>query len=134
MAIKTTMRVAALLALTGVCASAFAQSNEYRRGYDDGFAAGQRAAYEHAGPRPDWGRLHIDEAMYGARGAVCDARRAVHESAERNGGMIHVGNELCGDPARGEQKRLHVIYRCGDSQPARAVANENETLRLSCRR
>jgi hypothetical protein len=135
MAIKTQtiMRLAAVLALTGACASSFAQSNEYRRGYEDGFAAGQRAASE-PGRRPDWGRVHVEEAMYGARGAVCDARRAVHEAIERNGGLVHVGNELCGDPARGEQKRLRIIYRCGDSEPVRTVAGENETLRLSCRR
>jgi hypothetical protein len=41
---------------------------------------------------------------------------------------------LCGDPARGAQKRLHIVYRCRDSEPVQVTARENETVRLSCRR
>jgi hypothetical protein len=128
------LRLAAVLAMTGACASVFAQSSEYRRGYDAGYADGQRAAYDNRGQRPDWDRVHIEEAMYGARDAVCDARRAVHDEVERNDGVVHVGNQLCGDPAPGQPKRLRIVYRCGDSQAARVIANENETLRLNCRR
>jgi hypothetical protein len=125
------VRIAAILAFTAVSTSAFAQSNEYRRGYQDGFVAGQRAA---GGERGGHWRLHVEEAEYGARGAVCDAREAVRDQLERNDGAVHAGNELCGDPARGAQKHLRIIYRCGDGEPLRAVAREHETVRLSCRR
>ena len=61
------------------------------------------------------------------------ARRAVRNEIERNNGNVRVGNQLCGDPARGEYKRLRVVYRCGDSEAVRVIARENEVLRLSCR-
>lgn len=136
------MRMAALLALTAasgaLSTSAFAQSAEYRRGYDDGFAAGQRAAFEERGydrgRGPGWGGLRIEEADYGARGAMCDARRAVRAEAERNGGAVRVGNHLCGDPIPYQPKRLNVVYRCGGDEPVRVNAREGDTLRLVCRR
>lgn len=131
------IRIAAVLALSAATTAAFAQSADYRRGYDDGYAAGQREARDDRGgpgDRGPWGRLHIDEAEYGARGANCDARRSVHEQAMRNRGNIEVNNQLCGDPAPREQKRLRLVYRCGDSAPARAFAREGERLRLNCGR
>lgn len=127
---KPVMRIAAILALVAASTSAFAQNGDYRRGYDDGYAPERYASYEDRGYRP---RIHVEDAAYGVRGATCDARRAVWQEANRSG-AIRVGNQLCGDPARGEQKRLRVVYRCGDSEPFRAIARENETLRLSCRR
>lgn len=134
LATKHIMHVAAVLALAAASTSAFAQSGEYRRGYDDGFAAGQRAAHDGRGPRPGWDRVRVEAADYGARGAMCDARQSVRNEVERNGGAVLAGNQLCGDPARGLQKRLSIVYRCGDSEPVRVTASENETLRLSCRR
>lgn len=131
---RPALRLAAVLALTVASASAFAQSAEYRRGYDDGFAAGQRAARDDRGGRPGWPRIHIEDAAYGVHGAACDARRAVWGEIERNNGSVRAGNQLCGDPARGQQKRLRVVYRCGDSDAMRAVAREGEVMRLSCRR
>ena len=130
---RPALRLAAIVALTVASASAFAQSAEYRRGYEDGFAAGQRAAHDDRGGRPG-GRIYIEDAEYGARGATCDARRAVWGEMERNNGNVRAGNQLCGDPARGEQKRLRVVYRCGDSEALRVVAREGEIMRLSCRR
>jgi hypothetical protein len=134
---RNIVRIAAVLALTAASTSAFAQSAEYRRGYEDGYAAGQRATGGAQGG-PDgpvaWGRLHIEEAEYGARGATCNARRAVRDQLERNRGSVTANNELCGDPAPGEQKRLRLVYRCGDSASARAFAREGERLRLRCGR
>lgn len=127
------MRIAAVLALSAASTAAFAQSTEYRRGYEEGYAAGLQDARDSRGPARR-GRLHIEEAEYGVHGAMCDARQAVREQAERNRGNIAVDNRLCGDPAPGEKKRLRLIYRCGDSASARAFAREGETLRLSCRR
>ena len=135
LATKHLMQIGAVLALSAVSASSFAQSNEYRRGYDAGYAAGMRAAQDDRGGRPGGrNRLHIEQADYGARGAMCDARQAVRQEAERNGGNVIAGNQLCGDPARNVQKRLSVVYLYGDSEPLRVQARENETLNLSCRR
>lgn len=128
------VRMAALLTLAAASTSALAQSTEYRRGYEAGFAAGQRAAYQGREDRGDWPRVHIEDADYGARGAMCDARRAVHEQAEHNNGAVHADNQLCGDPAPGTPKYLRIVYRCNDSAPMRVVLREGETMRLSCRR
>jgi hypothetical protein len=128
------IRLAAVLALTAASTSAFAQSAEYRRGYDDGYEAGLRASGGQGHQGGNWGRIQIDEAEYGRRGVMCDARRAVRDAVERNNGNILVSNRLCGDPVRNSEKRLRVVYRCGDSEPIRVVAQEGETLRLSCRR
>lgn len=127
-------RLAAVLVLAGATTSTFAQSAEYRRGYEDGYAAGQRAASDDRGPGRGWNRVHIEEAEYGIPGAMCDAREGVRRELERNNGAIRVDNNLCGDPAPHQRKRLRVIYRCRDTAPARAFANERETLKLSCRR
>jgi hypothetical protein len=137
---KTIMRIAAVLALGAASMSAIAQNGDYRRNYDEGYTA-QRDIREvrYEGDRddrrgPPWTRIRVMEAEYGARGSMCDARRAVRHEVERNRGAIHVGNQLCGDPANGVPKRLRVVYRCTDSAPARVVARENETLRLRCAR
>jgi hypothetical protein len=127
------MRIAAILALAAASTSAFAQSADYRRGYDEGYAAGQRDARGDRGPHRGWPRVFIEDAEYGSHGATCDARRAVRDEIERNNGNVRAGNQLCGDPAHGEPKRLRIVYRCGDSEAVRVIARENETLRLSCR-
>jgi hypothetical protein len=133
--IQTIMRTAAILVLAGASASTFAQSGEYRRGYEEGFAAGQRAALDNRGERGGWGRVHIEEAEYGVRGGpMCDASDAVRREVERNDGVVHVGNQLCGDPIPHQRKQLRVVYRCRDTAPARAFATEGETLKLTCRR
>jgi hypothetical protein len=131
------MRIAAALSLAAAATSAFAQSGDNRHSFDAGYEAGQRDARDarddRGGP-PARNRVHIMEAEYGARGSMCDARRAVRHEVERNRGFIRVDNRLCGDPANGIPKRLRVVYRCSDSAPARVVARENERLRLTCRR
>jgi len=125
-------RIALVLALTAASTSAFAQSADYRRGYDDGYAAGQRDARNGGGGGHGRGGLTIEEATYGTRGAMCDARRAVRQEAERNGGLVRAGNHLCGDPKRNTEKRLTITYRCGNDRPSQISARENDTLRLSC--
>ena len=122
------LRIAAILALSAATTSAFAQSAEYRRGYDDGYAAGLREANGRGG------RVFVEDAEYGTHFASCDARRAVRYQVERNRGTVRADNQLCGDPAHGEPKRLRIVYRCGDSEAVRVVAREDETVRLSCRR
>jgi hypothetical protein len=130
------LRIAAILALSAATTSAFAQSAEYRRGYDDGYAAGLREAgggRDGRGEGRGW-RVFIEDAEYGTHFASCDARRAVRSQVERNRGTVRADNQLCGDPARGEPKRLRIVYRCGDREAVRVVARENETVQLSCRR
>ena len=128
------MRIAAVLALTAASASAFAQSDEYRRGYAEGYSAGQRAAHEDRGNSRGRARVRVEDADYGVRGAMCDAREAVRNEVERNDGNVRASNQLCGDPARNVQKRLRIVYRCGDSESVRVSVREDESLRLSCRR
>jgi hypothetical protein len=134
-ATQTILRIAAVLAFTAASTSAMAQDRR-----DDGYNDGPRLAMQDRGDRddrrgpPGWARVRVEEARYGARRSTCDARRAVRDEVERNRGAILVNNELCGDPARGAQKRLSVTYRCGNSESVRIVAREGETLRLSCRR
>jgi len=130
------MRIAAVLALTVSAGTAIAQE---RRGYDDNervvvVERGDRADRDERRGPPGWARVRVEEARYGARRSTCDARRSVRDQVERNRGAIRVDNNLCGDPARGAQKRLSVTYRCGGGESVRVVARENETLRLSCRR
>jgi hypothetical protein len=127
------MRIAAVLAFTASSASAMAQDYRQDEGYNDGHRYAMQDRGERRGP-PGWARVRVEEASYGARGARCDARRSVRYAVERNRGEIRVNNELCGDPARGAQKRLSVVYSCGHGEPVRIVAREGETLRLSCRR
>jgi len=122
-------RIAAVLALAAVSTTALAQNADYRRGYDDGYAAGQRDA---RGGGPGRNSLSIEEATYGVRGAMCDARRAVRQEAERNNGVVVAGNHLCGDPRRNTEKRLNIVYRCGNDRPIQISARENDSLRLSC--
>ena len=129
---RNIIRVAAVLALTAASASSFAQSGEYRRAYDQSYGSSVQDPRDERGGRPGWGRVHIEEAEWGVREANCDARRGVWREIQRTG-VVVAHNDLCGDPARGIQKRLRIIYRCGDGEPMRAVAREGQTLRLRCR-
>ena len=106
--------------LTMASTSAFAQSREWQRGYDagfrDGFAAGQNAGSGGVPPfqpppgnRPQPGRLVIDDAQFGIRGATCDARWAVQSAVDRHGpNRIYASTQLCGDPAPNRAKTLWV--------------------------
>lgn len=122
------MRIAAVLALTAASTSVFAQSADYRRGYEDGYAAALD------GRGPGRGGLHIVEANYGVRGSVCNARRSVRDQVELNRGVVVANDRLCGDSAPGKVKRLQIVYRCDGSEPLRVVARQGDSLRLSCRR
>ncbi len=121
------------LALASASGFASAQSAEYRQGYEQGYHDGmdaQRNADSH-GPV---GHIIIEEARYGRRDmGTCDARDAIQRAIGwRRHFEIHVGNELCGDPAPHEPKHLHVRYRCGESQSAEAEAPESSVMALSC--
>jgi hypothetical protein len=55
LACRNIIRIATVLALTAASTSAFAQSAEYRRGYDEGYAAGLRATRDDRGGNSGWG-------------------------------------------------------------------------------
>jgi len=130
--------------LTMASTSAFAQSREWQRGYDagfrDGFAAGQNAGSGGVPPfqpppgnRPQPGRLVIDDAQFGVRGATCDARWAVHSAVDRHGpNRIYSSTQLCGDPAPNRAKTLWVTYRCENRRPVSVSAPEGRWLNLNC--
>jgi hypothetical protein len=128
---KSLALAAVLGAVSGV---ACAQSAEYRQGYDQGYRDGVESQEhrDHGGPA---GRIIIEEARYGSREVgVCNARDTIQQIVGwRRHADIKVSNDLCGDPAKGREKHLHVRYRCGDSPSAEAEAPENAVLELSCR-
>ncbi len=136
-------RLAGAALLLAASVSAMAQSQEFRRGYDQGYRDGMAAAQ---GNGADWRgdgrgsndrgrwRIEIERAEYGVREGFCDARPAVMQALARGGNFsITVGNQLCGDPAPHKRKRLTVIYRCGKGDERRGQADEGGALTLNCR-
>lgn len=123
-----------IITLGVVSVSAFAQSNEYRRGYDEGYRDGIEAQSQQGqqeGPRR---RVRIMEAQYGILSASCDATEAVKQAAGwRRNVSIRASNKLCGDPADGRQKLLRITYRCGAGPVLRADAREGSNATLYCR-
>jgi hypothetical protein len=131
--LKHSLYIAAFAVLGALSATACAQSNEYRQGYDQGYRDNTEAQGQpgHGGPE---GRIIIDEARYGSReGGFCDPRESIqHAIGWRRHADIHAGNELCGDPAPKHVKHLEIRYRCGKSEPTRAEAPENGVIAISC--
>ncbi|MCW3477452.1 SUEL-type lectin domain-containing protein [Limobrevibacterium gyesilva] len=81
------------------------------------------------------GQIRILDAVYGdaARGRLCDATLAVEQQCdERESCLISVTNGICGDPAYGLAKRLHVAFKCGRAPAQLLVAAEGSVIRLSC--
>jgi hypothetical protein len=134
------VHLAAFAVVAAASCSAMAQSQEYRRGYDQGYRDGLAAAQNggrvgvREGYREERGyRIEIEQADYGVRNAFCDARPAVRQAVGRGSNFsVTASNNLCGDPAPHSRKRLTVTYRCGNSGILRAQADEGEALTLSC--
>ena len=85
------------------------------------------------GNRPQPGRLVIDDAQFGIRGATCDARWAVQSAVDRHGpNRIYASTQLCGDPAPNRAKTLWVTYRCENRRPVSVSAPEGRWLNLNC--
>ena len=75
------MSVLGFAALVLVAGSAHSQSAEYRRGYDQGYRDGSAAAVTQ-NPYPNgMGQITISSALYGIRGARCDARDSLQTLA-----------------------------------------------------
>lgn len=125
------------ITLGAMSVSAFAQSADYRRGYDQGYRDGieaqsrQNQQGQQDGPR---GRIHIEEALYGVRDASCDARDSVQRAVGgRRNASVTANNELCGDPLPGRAKRLRITYRCGNGEELSVRAPEGAAVTLNCR-
>jgi hypothetical protein len=130
---KQSLQLLILAALGAASASTFAQSPEYRRGYDQGYRDGL-AAQEREGVRRDPERVIILSAQWGTRERSCDARDALKQLVGwRRHLDVVANNDLCGDPDQGRHKRLVVEYRCGDGPSQRTEARETNTLSISCR-
>ena len=113
-----------------------AQSMEYRRGYDDGYRAGVDAARGGPGAMEPGGGRHriiIEDAVYGDREGVCDARPAVQAMVDRQREpVVRADNRLCGDPAPRHGKTLEITYRCGNGRMLRTALREDTQAVLSC--
>jgi hypothetical protein len=127
----------AAIALVAPLTAVHAQSAEFRRGYDEGYRAGMDAARGGEGRGEGGGgrrRIIIEDAVYGDRDGVCDARPAVQTMVERQRDpLIRADNRLCGDPARGRAKSLEITYRCGDGRMLRTSIREDTQAVLTCR-
>ncbi|MEI6733089.1 MAG: hypothetical protein WCK94_03920 [Comamonadaceae bacterium] len=133
--LKQVVSVLALATLGMLCGSVFSQTQDYRRGYEQGYRDAVEASRErHEPSMPARGFIRVLDAKYGFHGQVCDAHHAVEEIV---GGRRHVdvrvNNDLCGDPVSGQVKRLIVVYRCGDGPEQHVAGAEGTTLEMSCR-
>jgi hypothetical protein len=126
----------AVIALLAPPGAAQAQSMEYRRGYDDGYRAGMDAARGAGMMEPGGGRhrIIIEDAVYGDREGVCDARPALQSMIDREREpVVRADNRLCGDPAPRRVKTLEITYRCGNGRMLRTALREDTQAMLSCR-
>ena len=135
LSLKRVVSVLSLAAFAMTAGSAFSQSAEYRRGYDQGYRDGAAATatqpqYPNAAPG-----ITISSALYGVRGARCDARESVQALTEgRRRIEVKVDNGLCGDPAPNQSgKQMTVSYSCGDGSERRVSGPEGSMLAISCR-
>lgn len=122
------------ITLGAMSVSAFAQSAEYRRGYDQGYRDGIEAQDRQGQQGEPPGRIIIEEASYGTRDAACDIRETVQQAVGRRRNIsIAATNDLCGDPAPNHLKRLEIRYRCGNGPVLRARTREGSSVTLNCR-
>jgi hypothetical protein len=129
------MSVLGFAALVLVAGSAHSQSAEYRRGYDQGYRDGAAAAGNQS-PYPNgMGQITISSALYGIRGARCDARDSLQALvAGKRRIDVKVDNDPCGDPAPNQaNKQMNVIYSCGNGSERRVSGPEGSILTIGCR-
>lgn len=119
-----------------VSGASHAYNDDYRRGYDQGYRDGAYATRNGAGDTGNWrarGGFEIESASYGARGNRCDLRDSLRTQWRSSPVMtIHVNNRLCGDPAPGMRKQLHVQYRCNNGPVQQQSTVEGRTMTLTC--
>ena len=77
-------------------------------------------------------QISILGVEYGADRNTCDATRVFdRECGGRSSCSVNVGNNLCGDPARGTEKAAEIEYRCG-RRTYRETVEEGATAQLDC--
>ena len=132
---KRVVSVLCFAAFAMTAGSAFSQSAEYRRGYDQGYRDGAAASGAQAQYPNATGQITISSALYGVRGARCDARESVQAlAAGRRRVDVKVDNALCGDPAPNQaNKHMTVTYDCGNGSERRVSGPEGTTLAITCR-
>lgn len=133
--VKQIFSALSFAALALVASSAWSQSAEYRRGYDQGYRDGNAAAGSQAQYPNTAGQITISSALYGVRGARCDARDSVQALASgRRRVDVKVDNALCGDPAPNQaNKQMTVAYTCGNGAERRVSGPEGSVLAITCR-
>jgi hypothetical protein len=131
---KRVLSLLGFIALGALSGSAFAESAEYHRGYDQGYHDGIEAQGHQERQDESAARIIIEEASYGTREASCDLRDRLQQVVGRRRSIsIVANNELCGDPAPNQVKRLEVRYRCGDAEELRERTREGGSVTLNCR-
>lgn len=135
---KIVALIAGTAAFAALAQSIDKNSDDYRAGYEDGFARGyQKGLHEaQAAPAPAparaTGPITISRAVYGTSSKSCDATRWLARKA--NGRMtasVEVTNDMCGDPSPGGRKSLDVTYVCGTIAKT-ANAFEHRSVDLDC--
>ena len=131
---KPVMLLIGAVTLSAVSFSALAQRDDqmYRRGYDDGYRAGQASVQVQSPGYFDG--IQIRDASYGDGPNRCDARNSLQGAVEgRRSADILANNDLCGDPAENRVKTLSVTYSCGNSAPLNTRVIEGQVMAIRCR-
>ncbi len=81
------------------------------------------------------GLLRVFDAEYGDQASqrLCDATRVVRALCDGHAScVVPVGNALCGDPAFGTPKKLHMAFKCEGGVPLLIVSPEPSTIQIAC--
>jgi hypothetical protein len=127
----------AVLALLSASAFAWSQSEDYKQGFRDGFAEGQRQAgnnnnFGGSGGSGDSG-IRILSAVYGSNAGQCDFTDRLARAVQgKTSYYFKPGNNWCGDPSNHVAKEARIDYRCNDYGRAKRITvpeGRSETLR-----
>ena len=78
------------------------------------------------------GGLRIEHVKYGLGDRHCNATQPFAAACNGRGEcQVNVGNQLCGDPVRGDRKTAEIVYRC-DGRSQRLAVREGERAQLRC--
>ncbi len=104
----------------------------------------QAQVFGRPGPGPEFGQrpggrpgrgdrdIQVLDARYGSQRNACNAAQAVARQCDgRDRCGVRVDNNLCGDPAYGEQKVLEVNYSCRGAR-RNAFGREGQRVELHC--
>lgn len=137
---KNILCVLGLLAASAMSIPAFAESTEFRRGYEQGYRDGTEARDYQRPQRGTARKITIDQARYGTRNASCNPRDKLQKAVDkarnsddrRHGFSVVANNQLCGDPAPNTLKQLDLSYRCDSGPVQRTQTREGDSVTLRC--